>query len=154
MKKNVLFVVLAFPLLFAGCRAAVDSRKTDRPRGLTAEYRENPCGIDAAAPRLGWKLGQGLGCGETDVAQAAYRVLVASSRERLDRDEGDLWDSGKVESGRSVGVEYCGAPLASSQRAFWKAAISAARSSVVVASPFDSRNSSGVCMIWSFLMMR
>ena len=120
MKKNVLFVVLASPLLFAGCRAAVDSRKTDRPRGLTAEYRENPCGIDAAAPRLGWKLGQGLGCGETDVAQAAYRVLVASSRERLDRDEGDLWDSGKVESGRNVGVEYCGAPLASSQRAFWK----------------------------------
>ena len=40
-----------------GCRAPSDASAAVRvPHGLTVEYRENPCGLDAPAPRLGWKL--------------------------------------------------------------------------------------------------
>lgn len=120
MKKLLLRVAFVSSLVLVGCQVASSSCESSRPRGLTAEYRENPCGIDAAVPRLGWKQGQGLSRGARDVTQVAYRVLVASSVERLDRDEGDLWDSGKVEGAQNVGVEYRGKPLGTSQRAFWK----------------------------------
>jgi alpha-L-rhamnosidase len=52
--------------------------------------------------------------------QRAYRILVASSEEKLARDAADLWDSGKVESDQSVYVQYIGAVVASMQRAWWK----------------------------------
>ena len=89
---------------------------SNAPRGLTAEYRTDPCGIDAARPRLGWKLApEGR-----DVRQAAWRVLAASSRAHLARDAGDLWDSGRVAGDANVSVAYGGKPLATSQRVFWK----------------------------------
>lgn len=78
---------------------------------LTCEYLVDPVGIDAVPPRLSWRL-VSAARGER---QTAYQVLAARSRETLAEDRGDLWDSGKVESDRSVHVEYAGAPLASAQ---------------------------------------
>ncbi len=52
--------------------------------------------------------------------QTAYRVLVASTPELLNLDKGDLWDSGKVDSSKSINVEYSGKPLRSRQRYCWK----------------------------------
>ncbi len=86
---------------------------------LRCEYRECPLGIDHPAPRLSW----------TDTSsvrgqrQTAYRVLVARSRELLEADQGDLWDSGKVESNQTVNIEYAGQPLRSGQRCYWKVAV-------------------------------
>ena len=91
---------------------------TEAPCGLTVERLAGPCGVDAAAPRLGWKMMAPKGA--TDVKQTAYRVLVASSAEKLAKDTGDMWDSGKVAGDRSVDVAYAGAPLASSRRYWWK----------------------------------
>lgn len=52
--------------------------------------------------------------------QSAYHILVASSAERLQRDEGDLWDSGKIASPEQLGIRYAGLPLRPNQRCFWK----------------------------------
>jgi len=87
-----------------------------QPIELRCEYAVNPVGIDCRAPRFGWLLA----AAERGAMQTAYRVLVASSEERLAEDEGDLWDSGKVDCGRSVNVEYGGAELSSAQRCHWK----------------------------------
>ncbi|MDX9754813.1 MAG: family 78 glycoside hydrolase catalytic domain, partial [bacterium] len=54
------------------------------------------------------------------LVQSAYQILVASSQERLGQDQGDLWDSGIVESSQSVLVAYQGKPLPSQARCFWK----------------------------------
>lgn len=83
---------------------------------MKCEYRLNPLGIDVAQPRLSWELGSA----ERGAAQQAYQVLVASDPERLAKDEGDLWDSGKVASDQSVQVAYAGKALVSEQRCFWK----------------------------------
>src|SRR5579862_6300440 len=77
------------------------------PATLRCEYRTNPLGIDAAALRLSWTLEAKL----RGQMQIAYQVLVASSPGPLERDKGDLWDSGKVASDRSVQVAYGGKPL-------------------------------------------
>ena len=83
---------------------------------LRCEYRNQPLGIDHPAPRLSWTLGSSLRGQE----QTAYRVLVARSLQALQAGRGDLWDSGRVASSRSVNVVYAGNVLVSGQRCFWK----------------------------------
>jgi alpha-L-rhamnosidase len=87
-----------------------------RPVGLKCEYRVDPLGIDEGAPRLSWAL-ESEGRGQV---QSAYRILAASSEEKLEAEESLLWDSGRVESDRSVGIEYEGEALRSSSRCVWK----------------------------------
>ncbi len=89
--------------------------------GLTAarlrcEYRVDPRGIDEAAPRLSWIVESG----QRAQRQTAFRVLVADDAERLGRDEGDLWDSGKTAGDDTTCIVYAGQPLASGQACFWK----------------------------------
>ena len=80
------------------------------------EYTENPLGLDTLQPRLFWQLKSD----SRSIAQRAYQVLVASTEEKLAREEGDLWDSGKVESDQSIQVVYDGSPLQSEARYYWK----------------------------------
>src|SRR6478609_1223640 len=80
------------------------------------EYRVHPIGVDTLQPRFGW----GLESKDRGVLQSAYQVLVASSADLLKKDQGDLWDSGKVASAESVHVVYAGKPLTSGQDCFWK----------------------------------
>src|SRR5215208_7932444 len=87
-----------------------------RPVGLRCEYRVDPLGIDERAPRLSWAL-ESEGRGQV---QSAYRILVARSEEDLESEENLLWDSGRVESNHSVGVEYEGEALRSGTRCLWK----------------------------------
>ena len=82
-----------------------------RPADLRCEYLRNPLGIDVLQPRLSWKLEsleQARG-----VTQTSYRVLVADSSVVLAQDEGNLWDSSKVDTHQSSQVVYAGKPLAS-----------------------------------------
>jgi len=85
-------------------------------RDLRCEYLENPLGIDTAHPRLSWKLQTN----QRNTKQAAYQLLVADSRENLDQEIGDLWDTSKVESDQSLNVTYQGKKLGSQMHCFWK----------------------------------
>ncbi|HTE16882.1 MAG TPA: family 78 glycoside hydrolase catalytic domain [Armatimonadota bacterium] len=85
------------------------------PIHLRCEYLTDPTAIDETAPRLSWKL-ESAARGQR---QSAYRLLVATTRERLAREEGDLWDTGKT-SGDETSVVYLGKPLASRVQCFWK----------------------------------
>ena len=95
---------------------------------LRCEYRDNPLGIDAAKPRLSWVIEERGPRTEdrgqmTEVRgrkQSAYQVLVASTPDLLAKDQGDLWDSGKVASDQSIQVEYAGLPLESRRVCHWK----------------------------------
>ena len=86
---------------------------------LRCEYLVNPQGIDELKPRLSWTL-QSSRRGQK---QKAYRILVASAPEKLNKDLGDLWDSGMVNSDQSLQVVYNGKPLQSRMRCFWKVKI-------------------------------
>src|ERR671911_2951020 len=87
-----------------------------RPVGLECEYRTDPLGIGERSPRLSWTL-EAEGRGR---AQSAYRVLVAGNEEDLEAERNLLWDSGRVESGRTIGVEYEGEALRSGSHCVWK----------------------------------
>ncbi|MDQ8197712.1 family 78 glycoside hydrolase catalytic domain [Pelagicoccus enzymogenes] len=83
---------------------------------MKCEYGIEPMGIDTQSPRLSWRL-EGKGRG---LAQSAYQIRVASSREALVRGEADLWDSGKTVSRSSSQIPYEGKELVSGQTVFWQ----------------------------------
>jgi len=74
---------------------------------LRCEGLENPQGIDAAKPQLSWRIQSD----ERGAKQSAYQILVASSAEKLNCGEGDLWDSGRVATDQSVRMPYAGKSL-------------------------------------------
>ncbi|HEX2950019.1 MAG TPA: alpha-L-rhamnosidase N-terminal domain-containing protein, partial [Armatimonadota bacterium] len=86
------------------------------PVALTCEYQVNPLGIDTVAPRLSWRMESSA----RGARQTAYQVLVASSEQALAADQGDLWDSGRVESDQSVQIAYFGKALTSRMQCYWK----------------------------------
>ncbi len=88
---------------------------------LRCESRVDPLGIDAAQPRLSWVMAESAGkLAVRGQRQTAYQVLVASSEKLLEKDQGDLWDSGKVASSQTIQVAYAGQPLAAHRRCHWK----------------------------------
>lgn len=89
------------------------------PYDLTVESLTDPKGIDTAVPRFCWKS-KAVSENAYHLQQSAYRILVASTPEKLDADQGDLWDSGKVDSPQSLYIEYQGKKLTTSQFCFWK----------------------------------
>ncbi len=72
-----------------------------------------PVGFHDATPSFSWRLPPGI------ASQSAYRIVAASSADRL-RASADLWDSGRVNSARSVWVVYRGRPLGSRQAVHWR----------------------------------
>ena len=75
----------------------------------------NPVGTNNK-PYFGWYVNDSDG----DEIQKSYRILVASSQSNLDEDKADLWDSGKVSSGKQNCIFYEGKSLSSATRYFWK----------------------------------
>lgn len=87
-----------------------------RTVNLRCEYMVDPLAVGEPNPRLTWIVESD---GRAQV-QTAYRILVASTPELLAAERGDLWDSGRVESGATGQIAYAGAPLRSGQRCWWK----------------------------------
>lgn len=92
------------------------SLKGDEPEvtAVKVEGRVNPAAIANAHPELQWDYRD-----HDERPQSAYHVLVASTQEKLDANEGDLWDSGVVLSDKPV-AKYAGEKLGSSTTYFWK----------------------------------
>ena len=74
--------------------------------GLRCEWREEPEGIVTRAPRLSWVVFSGA----RSQRQTAYRILMASSPELLTPGTADIWDTGRVASGETLGIAYAGKP--------------------------------------------
>jgi len=108
-QKAVLFLLLA---CFSYLPVSGNELKVT---GLKSEYICNPLGIDVI-PQLSWRLESN----KRATQQVAYRILVASSLERLNSNIGDVWDTDKVNSPKSAGIRYTGRELKSRQRYYWK----------------------------------
>lgn len=83
---------------------------------LTCEMIENPLAVNTNQPRLSWQLVSK----ENNVSQSAYQILVASSEEKLKKDNGDIWNSGKVISSKNLQITFGGTPLKNESKYFWK----------------------------------
>ena len=57
------------------------------------------------------------------VLQSAYQILVATSKEIIDNNNGNLWDSGQVKDNTSSNVKHKGGLLKEGETYFWKVRI-------------------------------
>lgn len=119
MPKRILLSIFLCLIVASGCEkesTGADSSKTLSAATLRCESRVEPMGIDVGKPRLSWILESE----EQGQKQAAYQVLVASDLALLKKNQGDLWDSGRIQSDQTFGVVYGGADLTSETDCFWQ----------------------------------
>lgn len=102
-------------IVFSACESSENS-KSISVSNLTCEMAKNPLAVVNAQPRLSWQLNSK----DFDVSQTAYQILMSSSKEKLEANEADVWDSGKVISNKSQLVKYAGNPLKEETKYFWK----------------------------------
>lgn len=108
MKKILLaslLLCLFIPNVFAN--VVIDNLKVD--------YQANPLGIDVTNPHFSWQM-KALDA-KRGYTQTAYQIVVSDAKNQV------VWDSKKVNSDLSHGIEYAGTPLKATTRYTWKVTV-------------------------------
>ena len=92
--KITLLCISTFLLSNLGLTLAFEKLESKAPNGLMVEFLRRPANavIADAMPEFSWVVHSSH---QNDV-QAAFRLLVSSDLHKLGRNQGDLWDSGKL----------------------------------------------------------
>src|ERR1035437_5237564 len=100
-----LFIIaqIFFAFLFSTCLA----QENIVVQNLRCEDLRNPLGIDKTTPRLSWKIRSD----KQGTEQKAFQVLVSSDVSLLNKNQADLWNSGKIMSSNKIMVSYKGKVL-------------------------------------------
>lgn len=101
-------------MLFILCVGKQLARHADTPfqlKKLQVEYATTPLGIDVETPRFSWRME--ATADERGLSQTACRIVVT------DEAGMQVWDSGKINDGNSLNIEYAGLPLKATTRYLW-----------------------------------
>ena len=82
---------------------------------LRTDYAEDPIGIDSENPVFSWEMSSDA----RGILQTHYQLTVREGAE----DGSVVWDSGKVEDGRSNNIEYAGTALKSQTVYYWSVTV-------------------------------
>jgi alpha-L-rhamnosidase len=119
INKQLILSAFLLVILFVSCNEVATAPTTMSFDKLLVNAKENPSTIESEQPLFSWILNvEGL-----NKSQSAYHVLVASSEDKLNENEADLWNSNKVSSSKSSFVNYEGKTLGATQKYFWKVRI-------------------------------
>ncbi len=114
MRQGHSFILLGILLIVSTLSCTKEAGLTvDR---LTCNFSAYPMGISGLSPTLAWQI-KSPG---SNIMQSAFRVIVSEKPDDVKNDNGTVWDSGKVESGQSVNVQYNGSALKPDKRYYWK----------------------------------
>src|SRR5476649_1115613 len=94
---SVLLLLLPFSLLAAN---------PGKPSDLRCHNKYNPTGTEAR-PYFGWYVNDV----DANEVQTAYQIEVSTSLKQLSAGTGDVWNSGKVRSGKQDYIFYDGKAL-------------------------------------------
>lgn len=100
-------------LLLSGCQNKNDS--SVQVSQLRCNGFEDPAGT-GNIPDFGWILKSD----ERNKSQTAYQIIVSSDMSRNRKNKGDIWDSGKIISGKSAWITYGGSALQPGREYFWR----------------------------------
>lgn len=98
-------------------RKYVDHSST--PAGLSVEYIREPrfVAVQDSLPEYSWIVP------EKGISQNAFQILVASSKERINNNIADVWDSGRRLTHHSTNIRHEGKSLQPNSVYFWKVRI-------------------------------
>lgn len=122
MKRYIFLLLCCLPILSAF------SFEIER---LRTEGLDEPEGIATGSPALSWTISSE----KRNIAQNEYRILVASSKEKLAKNEGDIWDSGTVKDNRSNRIAWGATPLDSRTDAWWKVCVNCGKAGTKWSAP-------------------
>lgn len=109
--KLWLFLIIS-TLCFANYSLANDTKVSS----LETEHLENPRGVDVQPPKFSWVFDDDTrGAGQT-----AYHIIVSDSEEAVENGEGNIWDSGKINSSNTVNIAFDGEELESGEMYYWR----------------------------------
>ncbi|MDZ7720804.1 MAG: alpha-L-rhamnosidase C-terminal domain-containing protein [Balneolaceae bacterium] len=112
---SILF--LSFCTLFISCTNS-EKINLQAPKGLIIELLRVPeeAVITDPQPEFGWIVNDS----RRGAMQSAWQILVSSDKERIQNDQGDMWNSGKTDSDQSTDISYAGKPLEPNTVYWWK----------------------------------
>ena len=105
MNRKIIFFILAW-IISTSFTAA-----TETPSDLKSTPTVNRLGLSLNEHSLSWK---------SDKGQTAYRILVATDKQKLRAGIGNLWDSGHRHSSESSNVPCLGKSFHDSETVWWK----------------------------------
>ncbi len=116
---NLMIFFFAFSFTNCGNAGSGDNSNINEsiaPQGLSVEFIRQPEGVFIidSKPEFTWELSGSV------ATQTAYQILVASSEDLIDKNVGDIWDSGIAPGKQSINVEFNGTPLEAGNSYFWK----------------------------------
>jgi hypothetical protein len=113
MKILILFLLIL--TIFPGEK----KKRTNAPDGLMIEFirKADKVPVMDLKPEFSWIVPQEI------KMQTGFQILVASSKENLEKDIADVWNSNKIVSNKSTEVEFAGPELAVNSLYFWKVRI-------------------------------
>ena len=108
--KHYLIIFLFFSFL-----TACNSSK-QKPKGLMVEFIRDTDHVYIldSAPEFSWIVPGNF------KYQSAYQILVARSKEELEDEYANVWNSEKISDNNSVELEYKGLKLADTTTYYWK----------------------------------
>ncbi len=110
MKRFIPFLIIALFLTACGKETGLTLTR------LTVEQQDGSRALATNTPRFSWQYDTEA----KEVTQTSYRVIVATTVEKALQNQGDLWDSGIVESNQMLYIPYAGSALKSRDKAYWK----------------------------------
>ena len=84
------------------------------------QYQRNPIGVDTTNPHFEWNVRLDETADEKKWFQTAYQILVSDNKKSMEKDEGNIWDSGKQGNRQMTQILYGGQELQSCTRYYWK----------------------------------
>lgn len=110
--KNLIIFFLTLSMI--GC-TAVDSGSL-KLTSVMVERQNNPEGVYVTSPHFSWQLSSD----KQNIMQTAYQIEVARTEKDLKSGSNLLWNSGRVDSDKSLFVKYAGTPLESGEKYYWR----------------------------------
>lgn len=117
MKSISILAACAF--IIAAIFPVCSSKQAKAPHSLKCEYLEDPLGIDNPRPRFSWMINSDI----RGTKQNAYQILVSTSPDALNENQGEVWNSKKISSDNSFHAVYQGGDLKPQTTYFWKVRI-------------------------------
>jgi alpha-L-rhamnosidase len=87
-----------------------------QPLKLACESLQNPLGIADTKPRFSWTLR----ATQRNQQQSAYEIIVSDQQAAILRDQGTVWQSGKISSSQNIQLAYGGPALKPFTRYYWR----------------------------------
>ena len=106
---NRLLIILLALLPLTGAAKKKEAKPAVTVSALRVENLERPLAIDTDTPRFSWLILSD----KQDVRQTAYQLIVST-------DQGEVWNTGRVESDQQLWVPYQGQQLKSATQCTWQ----------------------------------